>query len=279
MKISEAFDLYKNNYMFYKNRSVRVLQNHEYVKSGIVNLLGDKRLEKLTLDDVQKWASSISKGRHWNTVRNDIIRLRAVLKYARLRNINCINPDLIPIPKRVDSIKDYLTADEVRSMIDCSDRLRNKFMISFFYSSGVRLSEFLSLNRDSVRNRQFQVVGKGGKLRLCFIDERTSSLMRKYLRSRNDDNPALVITYRGHNRMSKTNVQFIIKNAAKKAEINKHVTPHTLRHSFATNFVKNNGSISYLSTILGHASVSTTEIYTHIVNNDLKNQYLKFHSI
>lgn len=279
MKISEAFDLYKNNYMLYKSNSRRTLENHEYVKEKLICSLGDIDVETLTLEDVQRWFSEILVGRAWNTVRNDIVRLRAVLKYLDLNGVECLRPELIPVPKREEVTRDFLTADEVKSMIDHACNIRSKFVISLLYSSGIRLSEFLSLDRDSIRDHKFQVVGKGQKTRLCFTDDRTIRLMGEYLADRHDDNEALVVSRLNKKRMTPTNVQMLIKNAAKAAGIHKHVTPHVLRHSFATNFIHNNGNIRYLSTMLGHRSVSTTMIYTHIIDNDLEKQYREFHSI
>ena len=279
MKISEAFDLYKNNYMFYKSHSRRVLENHEYVKDKIVRCLGDIDVENLTLTDVQRWSSEILVGRAWNTVRNDVVRLRAVLKYLHLIGVNCMDPELIPVPKREEVTRDFLTAEEVESMIDNACNIRAKFVISLLYSSGIRLSEFLSLDRDDIQDKKFQVVGKGQKTRLCFTDDRTISLMGEYLANRDDDNEALVVSRLNKERMTPTNVQMLVKNAAKAAGITKHVTPHILRHSFATNFIHNNGNIRYLSTMLGHRSVATTMIYTHVVDNDLEQQYREFHTI
>ena len=279
MKISEAFDAYKNNYMFYKSHSVRVLQNHDYVKDKLIASTGDIQIEKLTMDDVHKWASEIMVGRAWNTVRNDIVRLRSVLKFVNLRGGKCLNHELIPVPKREETKRDYLTEEEVTLMIDKSKRLRNKLVISLLYSSGIRLSELISLDRTSIQHRKFQVVGKGSKLRICFIDERTEKLMNEYLNTRDDDCPALIVSYLHRERMTPTNIQLIVKLAAKNAGIEKHVTPHVLRHSFATNFIRNNGNIRYLSVMMGHASVNTTAIYSHVVDNDLEKQYKKYHTV
>lgn len=278
MKITEAFDLYKNNYMFVQGQSKRVLENHDYVKASLVKIIGNKQVSELTMDDVYAWTSALLSHKQWNTVRNDVMRLRAVMKYLRARDFKCLNPALIPVPKREEITRDFLTAEEVASMIDCAPNLRSKFIISLLYSSGIRLSELLSLDRTSIQDRKFQVVGKGKKVRICFMDDRTDYLMRKYLESRDDICPALVVSYKSGERMTPTNVQLLVKIAARRAGITKRVTPHVLRHSFATNFIKNNGNIRYLSTMLGHASVSTTMVYTHCVDNDLEAQYVRFHS-
>lgn len=288
MKISEAFDLYKTNYMFIKGLSKRVLENQDYVKARVVNLLGDRDIESITLSDIGEWAEKIQTmqtrdgrivERKSNTIRNDLIRLKMVIKYMRLLGYDVLEPDLIPIPKREDTERPFLTAEEVTEMIKNAYNIRNAFIVSLFYSSGIRLSELISLDRSSIQNRQFQVVGKGKKARLCFIDERTEYLMMQYLATRDDDCEALIISYKNKARMTPTNVQLLIKNTAKRAGITKKVTPHVLRHSFATNFLQNNGNIRYLSSLLGHASVSTTTVYTHVVDNDLQRQYLQFHTI
>lgn len=288
MKISEAFDLYKTNYMFVKGLSKRVLENQDYVKARVVNLLGDLDVESITLSDIGEWATKIQTmrardgrivERKTNTIRNDLIRLKMVIKYTRLLGYDVLEPELIPIPKREDTERPFLTAREVTDMIENAYNIRNAFVVSLFYSSGIRLSELISLNRGSIQNRQFQVVGKGKKARLCFIDERTEDLMMRYLATRNDGCEALIISYKNKARMTPTNVQLLIKNTAKRAGITKKVTPHVLRHSFATNFLQNNGNIRYLSSLLGHASVSTTTVYTHVVDNDLQRQYLQFHTI
>lgn len=280
MKISEAFDLYKKDYAFYKITGVRTLQTHDLVLRKIIAAVGDKDIADLNMDDIRNWVVSIMDGtRCKNTVRNDIVRLRAVLKYARLRGYKCMDAELIPIPKKDDVTRDFLTSEEVDKMIDCACNVRAKFVISLLYSSGIRLAEFLSLNIGDIENGRFQVIGKGNKARLCFTDQRTLNLMDEYLSTRTDDSPALVVSMLHKDRMTPTNVQMLVKNAAKAAGIHKHVTPHVLRHSFATNFIGNNGNIRYLSAMLGHTSVATTMIYTHVVDNDLQEQYKKYHTV
>jgi site-specific recombinase XerD len=137
----------------------------------------------------------------------------------------------------------------------------------------------IQLNRNSIVDHKFTVIGKGRKARLCFIDDRTEKLMGQYLKSRDDNSEALIVSAQNKARMTPTNVQLLIKNSAIRAGIDKRVTPHTLRHSFATNFLKNNGNMRYLSTMLGHASLDTTMMYAHVVDNDLQAQYEKYHTI
>ena len=287
MRLSGAFDLYKNNYLLLKGLSRRVLENNDYVKNSIISAIGDLDIEDLTIDDVAAWGrrlqyrevNGVKVARKQNTIRNDLTRLKMVLKYMEQRGYKCIDHNLIPVPRREDTVRPWLTPEEVQAMIDNAYNIRNKFAISLLYSSGIRLSEFLSLNRGDIVNGRFTVLGKGGKTRVCFIDERTGYLMEEYLKTRADDCEALVVSNMYKKRMTPTNVQLLIKNSAKRAGIQKTVSPHILRHSFATNFAQNNGGWRYLSSLLGHSSINTTMIYAHITDNDLESQYRTFHSL
>ena len=279
MRISEAFDLYRDDYMLFKAQSRRIIETHEYVKRTLVQFVGDKDTASFCLDDLRKWHCEMSKVKCQNSIRNDLTRVRMVLRYLELRDIACLKSGLVAIPKRIDTIPDFLTETEVEAMIEHAHSTRNRFIISLLYSSGIRLSELLQLNRGQIQNKRFTVVGKGGKARLCFIDKRTNRLMQMYLKKRTDNCPALVVSNLYHERMTPTNIQLLIKNAARRASITKHVTPHTLRHSFATNFLQNNGNLRYCQEMMGHASIETTMKYTHVTNCELEKQYKKFHTI
>lgn len=279
MLISQAFDLYRDDYVRLKNQSKRTEEMHEGCKRLLLTNMEDKPISELTLYDIRCWSEELRKRRTINTIRVYIIRLRAVLAYLNIRDIPCLDARLVPVPQREATVPTFLSEAEVTAMIDHSYSLRNAFVISLIYSSGIRLSELIRLNRDQIRDRRFTVIGKGNKPRLCFIDQRTELLMRKYLRSRDDHDSALIVSEEFKHRMTATNIQLLVRNSATRAGIYKKVTPHTLRHSFATNFLKNNGNMRYLSDLLGHSSMETTMMYAHVVNNDLQNAYEKYHTI
>jgi site-specific recombinase XerD len=265
--------------MAIRHQSIRICQTHTVCKKWLLDRIGDKDMADLTVQDISEWACDLKRTRCANTVRNYIVRLRVVSDYIDLLGVPTLKAALIPIPKREPTVPAFLTAQEVSSMIDSAYNIRNAFIISLLYSSGIRLSEMLQLNRGQIVDRRFTVIGKGSKVRLCFIDERTEQLMEEYLATRCDNCEALVVSAENKQRMTPTNVQLLIKNSAKRARIEKKVTPHTLRHSFATNFLRNNGNIRYLSAMLGHSSLDTTMMYTHVVDNDLQSQYERYHSI
>lgn len=279
MLLSEAFDLYENEFIRMSNQSPRTLEMHQYVKKIFCSYTDDVDVEKLTIKKISDWKKDLERDRSQNTVRLFVMKLRNVISYLNKRGIDTINVDLIPLPKRQETVPVFLTEEEVALMIEYASNLRNKFVISLLYASGIRLSELISLNRGQIVEKRFTVIGKGGKPRLCFIDDRTEKLMEEYLTRRKDNDSALVVSYNFKERMTKTNIELLVRNTASKAGLNKKVTPHTLRHSYATNFLRNNGNMRYLSYSLGHASMDTTAMYAHVVDYDLERQYQQFHTI
>lgn len=279
MKISAAFKLYEEQYIEVKNQSLRTLEMSRLAARNLVKFTGDIDIENLTLNHIYLWKKNLAINKTENTCRGYILKLRVVISFLYKINHNCLNPDLIPVPKREPSLPIFLTREEVSHMIQSGHNNRTKFIISLLYASGIRLSELIKLNRGQIIDNKFTVIGKGKKPRLCFIDERTRYYMELYLSERADNSEALVVSYENKTRMTATNIQLLVRNAAKRAGIKKHVTPHTLRHSFATNFLRNNGNLRYLSTLLGHSSLDTTAMYTHVVDNDLEQQYQRYHSI
>lgn len=279
MKISEAFDMYINDYLYFQHKSKSVQQHYGYYKDSIVNFLDNKKLSELSLDDVREWEEYLLSGRCQNTVRSYIEGLKQVLKYAHLRGYRTLEPSLVIAPARIPVTMPYVTPEEVRLMIKRSPSIRTKFILSLLYASGCRLSEILQLNRDSIVNRQFTVIGKGRKERICFIDSRTEELMNQYLATRDDSSDALLVSNRYKERISASTLQLIVKNAVNYAGIDyKHITPHTFRHGHATNLIKNGADIRYVAEDLGHSNVNTTMVYTHLENPDLRRKYEMCHT-
>ncbi|MBQ2637645.1 tyrosine-type recombinase/integrase, partial [Candidatus Saccharibacteria bacterium] len=168
--------------------------------------------------------------------------------------------------------------------------LRDKAIIELLFSGGLRVSELINLNRDSINleRREFIVRGKGSKDRPIFISKVAAERVRDYLSTRHDSLPALFLNNSKHlqavdnsgnyRRLTARSVQRIIEKRAKAAGITKHVTPHTLRHSFATDLLMNGADIRSVQAMLGHSNISTTQIYTHVTDFHLKEVHEKFHS-
>ena len=224
-----------------------------------------------------------------------LIALRGFLKYLTKRDIKSLDPSLVELPKVVRKQVTFLHYDEVEEMLDQIDLstetgLRDRAIIELLYSGGLRVSELVSLNRDSINlaKKEFMVRGKGSKDRPIFISDACAERLADYLDARTDSLPALFLnnsrnlqavdTSGDYRRMTARSVERIVEKYARMAGITKHVSPHTLRHSFATDLLMNGADIRSVQSLLGHADISTTQIYTHVTDAHLKEVHKKFHS-
>ena len=224
-----------------------------------------------------------------------LIALRGFLKYLAKRDIKSLDPSLVELPHVHRKQVTFLHYDEVEDMLDEIDTstesgLRDRAIIELLYSGGLRVSELVGLNRDSINleRREFMVRGKGSKDRPIFISEACANWVGEYLDARSDSLPALFLNNSRHlqsvdtsgdyRRMTARSVERIVEKYARLAGITKHVSPHTLRHSFATDLLMNGADIRSVQSMLGHADISTTQIYTHVTDAHLREIHEKFHS-
>lgn len=224
-----------------------------------------------------------------------LIALRGFLKYLAKRGIHSLDPSLVDLPRAAKKQVTFLHFDEVERLlaeipIDTETGLRDRAIIELLFSGGLRVSELCNLNRDSINlaRREFMVRGKGKKDRPIFIDQTTADHLEEYLSARSDTLPALFLnnssnqnipdTSGDFRRLSSRSIERIIQKYARLAGITKHVTPHTLRHSFATDLLMNGADLRSVQSLLGHANIATTQIYTHITDPHLKEVHEKFHS-
>ena len=224
-----------------------------------------------------------------------LIALRGFLKYLAKRGIKSLDPSLVDLPRATKKQVTFLHFDEVSRLLseiptDTETGLRDRAIIELLFSGGLRVSELCNLNRDSINlaRREFMVRGKGKKDRPIFIDQTTAEHIEEYLNARTDTLPALFLnnssnqnipdTSGDFRRLSPRSIERIIGKYTRLAGITKHVTPHTLRHSFATDLLMNGADIRSVQSLLGHANIATTQIYTHITDPHLKEVHEKFHT-
>lgn len=224
-----------------------------------------------------------------------LIALRGFLKYLAKRGIECLDPTLVELPHIVRKQVTFLHYDEIEALLEQIDLttetgLRDRAIIELLFSGGLRISELVSLNRDSINldRREFMVRGKGRKDRPIFISEAAADRVRDYLDARNDSLAPLFLNNSRHlqavdtsgnyRRLTARSIERIVQKYAKLAGITKHVSPHTLRHSFATDLLMNGADIRSVQTMLGHADISTTQIYTHVTDPHLREIHDKYHS-
>lgn len=224
-----------------------------------------------------------------------LVALRGFLKYLARREIKSLDPSLVDLPHVVRKQVTFLHYDEVEDMLEQVDTstesgLRDRAIIELLYSGGLRVSELVGLNRDSINleRREFMVRGKGNKDRPIFISQSAADRVCEYLDARTDSLPALFLnnsrntqavdTSGNYRRITARSVERIVEKYARLAGITKHVSPHTLRHSFATDLLMNGADLRAVQSMLGHSDISTTQIYTHVTDAHLKEIHEKFHS-
>ncbi len=223
-----------------------------------------------------------------NTQNYHLIALRSFLKYLMKRGITSLPPDRIELAKIKERHLDLISIEELERLLKATDgttdqNVRDKAILELFFSTGLRLSELCSLNRDlDLSKDEFSIRGKGEKVRVVFLSETAKDAIRKYLKSRKDlDEPLFVqqsFNRKGTGRLTPRSIERIVKQAAIKAGISKKVTPHVIRHSFATDLLSNGADIRSVQMMLGHANIATTQIYTHVTDKQLRDIHKKFHS-
>jgi site-specific recombinase XerD len=216
-----------------------------------------------------------------------MIALRSFLKYLRKINIQSVSPDVIELAKVGSRDLDLISSDELNRLLKAPDvkdikGLRDKALLELFFSTGLRLAELCSLNRDLDLSRdEFSIRGKGEKVRVVFLSEEAKDAIRNYLKARKDmDEPMFVNIARNKigGRLTPRSIERIVRGYSIKAGISKKVTPHVLRHSFATDLLSNGADIRSVQMMLGHANIATTQVYTHITDKQLRDVHKKFHS-
>ena len=224
-----------------------------------------------------------------------LIALRALLSFFIAKDIISLPPDKIALPKNAakeKSIK-FLNLDQIKKLLDAPNTanptgLRDKAIIEALFSTGLRIAELVALNKeqfDSIWNKEdfeLSITGKGSHTRTVYFSERALEWLKKYLKIRSDKEKALFINYRGRtkeeNRLTPRSIERMIKKYAVKAGIPLFTTPHTLRHSMATDLLEQGVDLRTIQEFLGHKNIVTTQIYTHVTNKRLRDIHRQFHS-
>jgi site-specific recombinase XerD len=224
-----------------------------------------------------------------------IIAIRSFLRYLiTQRDISTLNPDKIELPKSAMRIVSFLNTEQVSRLLNSPEisdviSLRDKVILEMLFSTGLRVSELVKLNRDQINleRQEFGVKGKGNKVRVVFLSDGAVDWVKRYLAVRKDNYKPLFIRYSRDKseekegekmRLTARSVQLIVKKYSKKCGLPIDAHPHTLRHSFATDLLIGGADLRSVQEMLGHESIRTTQIYTHVTNKHLKEVYQKYHS-
>ena len=248
-----------------------------------------KDFTKLDKKDIQTIIQSLSKEESPNSVSRCISTLKSFYKFLELYKYTNHNPlTTITSPKTAKSLPKVLSEEEVDKLLDINLKTdfdyRNKAMLELMYSSGLRVSELINLtvNDIDLKNYVVRIFGKGSKERIIPLNDYAAEALKKYILYhrtilfKHGENNILFLNNHG-NKMTRQGFFKIIKNIAKEKGIKTELSPHTLRHSFATHLLKHGADLRSIQELLGHSDISTTQIYTHITNEKLKENYREFH--
>ncbi len=288
-----------------KGRSLNTVRNYDQYLSRFIDYTKIKDPKEITdaiVRDFRIWLNiqeaKKEKGMAPATLKKRtqnyyLIALRAFLKYLARQNITSLAPDRIELAKVPERSLDLITIEELERLLKAPNistlrGLRDKAMLEMFFSTGLRVSELCALPRDiNLKLDEMSVRGKGEKVRVVFISDDARISVQKYLDKRDDMDDALFVQILGKNeklskkrdsmRLTSRSVERIIKQYAIQSGISKKVTPHSLRHVFATDLLRNGADLRSVQMLLGHANINTTQIYTHVTDTELKKIHKKFH--
>lgn len=300
MSISELLTDFLEHLEIEQNRSQQTIANYHHYLMRLVEFTDDCQIEKLDEEAVRQWrlalnrmtdshGQSISK----TTQNYHLIALRSFLKYLAKRGIKAMTSDKIELARVTRPQVSFLEGEEIERLLDAISTgsqigLRDRALVELLFSSGLRVSELVALERDQVNleRREFMVRGKGQKDRPVFISQSAADWLERYLKGRKDNYKPLFIHYSGtkdeldeghYTRLTARSIQRTVKRYAKLAGITKDVTPHTLRHSFATDLLRGGADLRSVQAMLGHANIATTQIYTHVTDPQLKAVHERHH--
>jgi site-specific recombinase XerD len=284
-----------------QNRSQKTIQNYDHYLVRLIDFAGDISVADINPELIRKWrlwlnrlGTNTSDELQKNTQNYHLIALRSFLKFCAKRDIPAMPADKIELAKSVRKQVTFLNPEELERLfnapkIDTINGLRDRAILELLFSSGLRVSELVNLNREDInlKRKEFMVRGKGQKDRPIFISDASAWWIVQYLEKRQDNSIPLFIRYSGskkstisgnYYRLTARSVQRLVARYAILAGITKHVSPHTLRHSFATDLLMNGADLRSVQAMLGHSNISTTQIYTHVTDPHLKAIHQKFHS-
>lgn len=282
-----------------RGRAVKTIENYDRYLTRYFAQMKVKSTRDITEANIREfrmWLNrqpGVSGSMKRRTQNYYLIALRAFLKFLRKRDIPAISPERIELAKLPERSLDLITSAEldrlIKSASGSTERdLRDRAILELLFSTGLRVSELCSLDSDLDLSRdELSVRGKGDKVRVVFLSPAAKDAVRAYLKSRKDMEEALFVNAStigkkdkkaSPTRLTPRSIEMMIKKYAAKAGITKKVTPHVLRHSFATDLLSNGADIRSVQALLGHASINTTQIYTHVTDAHLREVHKKFHS-
>lgn len=289
-KLSNLIDEFLKYLLIDKGYSNNTIASYERDLNKFLEFTKDKSIDKISSEDLKLFIKSLNKNNlNEKSISRNISSIKSFYKFLVISNYIKNNPsDTLFIPKIKKSLPDILTEDEVFKLLDIklNDNFsyRNKAMLELMYATGLRVSELIDLKLQDVDLREdiIRTMGKGNKERIIPIGDFAKEYLEKYINEYRGSmlkrNSCEYIFLNNHgNKMTRQGFFKILKRIAKEKNINKDLSPHTLRHSFASHLLKYGADLRTIQELLGHSDISTTQIYTHVTNEELKQNYKDFH--
>jgi len=298
MYLSDAINDYLEYLEIEKYRSDKTITNYHHYLERLIEFADDIPLSKVDEKLIRKWRIWLNRYQNSNgetlsknTQNYHLIALRNLLKYLAKQDIKALSAEKIELGKVQRAKVENLSPKEiaaVRRQINTSKEIgsRDLAIVDLLLASGLRISELVALNRTDIADSKnsFTVRGKGQKDRLVFVTDQSLDTLNNYMKTRTDNLPPLFIQYSrfseesrdgDYRRLTARSVQRLLAKYGRLAGVKTTVTPHKLRHTFATTLLANGADLRSVQTLLGHADISTTQIYTHLTNHQLREVYDK----
>jgi site-specific recombinase XerD len=284
-----------------RNVSQNTIENYNHYLVRFLDFVGDIKPSEINLELIKKYRLHLARWTDPETKRPlkrktqnyFMIALRAYLKYLSRIDVISLPPEKVELGESEDSPLKVLENKDLGSLLAAPDQttldgMRDRAILEGLFSTGLRVSELASLNRDSINfeRLEFPIMGKGGKERIVFLSEAAAETIQAYLEKRHDSYKPLFIRFQGRQdpsddgenmRLTTRSLERIVEKYVKQVGLTVKATPHTLRHSFATDLLVNGADIRSVQEMLGHANIATTQIYTHITNKQLREVHKSFH--
>lgn len=285
-----------------RNSSQLTIRNYDHYLKRFLEFTKDIKPEDIDLKLVRSYRLYLSRyldpltKRPLKRITQNyfMIALRAFLRYLARQDIASLSPEKVELGEQEARPLKILDDNGLKSLLEApntqrKDGIRDRAILETLFSTGLRVSELANLNRDTINldRREFSIVGKGGKERIVFLSDSAVDTLEKYLAFRKDTFKPLFIRFQGKidpndngasMRLTPRSIERIVEKYVKKLGLSVKATPHTLRHSFATDLLINGADIRSVQEMLGHSSIQTTQIYTHVTNAHLKDVHKAFHS-
>lgn len=276
MRLSKAVERFAATYCFDRSYAKSTINNYNYAVNILIQELGDIDVSKINLEDIRAFKHRLEReNRDRNGVVAYLYKLRLFFVWLAKTEGLTFDPNDIIIPRRRFNVPDYFTVEEIEKLMQVAAP-RERAMIALFYSTAMRVSELCQVRTRDAQREYIKIRGKRDIERQVRIDESAKYYIKEYLSTRTDGNPFLFYSAKGRG-ITKGGVQQALRDVGVKAGMEKMVSPKVFRHSTATDMLRNGCNLRYIQLYLGHADISTTQIYTHVGDKDAQDAYKAYH--